>query len=161
MGQNVKKAIDVAKLDPGFKYEVAARPGGQHIKRCFECASCTLSCPVSEVDSSYSPRKLIHMILLGMKEEVLSSDLIWYCLNCYRCYVHCPQDVQFTHIMEVLRSLAVEQGYAEPSLLGKVREIDREVQEIRREKIKEMLKGRSKKGREEKSAAKRKKKRST
>ena len=137
-----KDSIDVSKLDPDFKYEVAEMPGGEHIKRCFACASCTLSCPVSEVDPAYSPRKLVHMILLGMKDEVLSSDLIWYCLNCYRCYVHCPQDVQFTHVMEVLRSLAVKEGYAEPSLLGRVNEIDRETQEIRRKKIEEMLKGR-------------------
>ena len=139
-----KNVIDASKLDPDFKYEVAETPGGEHIKRCFACASCTLSCPVSEVDSDYSPRKLVHMILLGMKDEVLSSDLIWYCLNCYRCYVHCPQDVQFTHVMEVLRSMAVKEGYADPSLPSKVTEIDRETQEIRRGKIDEMLKGRKK-----------------
>jgi heterodisulfide reductase subunit C len=136
--------IDASTLDPDFKYEVAAQPGGEHIKRCFACASCTLSCPISEVDPGYSPRKLVHMILLGMKDEVLSSDLIWYCLNCYRCYVHCPQDVQFTHVMEVLRSMAVREGYAEPTLLAKVNEIDRETQENRRRKIDEMLKGRKK-----------------
>jgi heterodisulfide reductase subunit C2 len=139
-----KDVIDTSKLDPDFKYEVAETPGGEHIKRCFACASCTLSCPVSEVDPAYSPRRLVHMILLGMKDEVLSSDLIWYCLNCYRCYVHCPQDVQFTHVMEVLRSLAVKEGYAEPSLLAKVNEIDREMQDVRRKKIDEMLKGRKK-----------------
>ena len=137
--KNNNSVIDASTLDPDFKYEVAARPGGEHIKRCFACASCTLSCPVSEHTPAYSPRKFVHMILLGMKEEVLSSDLIWHCLNCYRCQVHCPQDVQFTRVMEVLRDLAVEQGYAPPEFLAALETIDAEMIEDRRKKIEEMV----------------------
>ena len=33
--------------DPGFKYEVAAEPGGAGIKVCFACAACTARCPVA------------------------------------------------------------------------------------------------------------------
>ncbi len=131
--------VDASALDANFKYEVAARPGGEHITRCFACASCTLSCPVSEKTPAYSPRKFVHMILLGMKEEVLSSDLIWHCLNCYRCQVHCPQDVQFTRVMEVLRDLAVEQGYAPAELLPALEKIDAEMIEDRRKKIEELV----------------------
>ena len=131
--------VDASALDPNFKYEVAARPGGEHIARCFACASCTLSCPVSEKTPAYSPRRFVHMILLGMKEEVLSSDLIWHCLNCYRCQVHCPQDVQFTRVMEVLRDLAVEQGYAPPELVSALEKIDAEMIEERRNKIEALV----------------------
>jgi heterodisulfide reductase subunit C len=126
-------------VDFGFKEEVASQPGGENLKRCFACGSCTLSCPVAEVEESYSPRRIIHMILLGLKEEVLSSKAIWYCLSCYRCQVRCPQEVKYPEIMRVLRKLAVEQGYVEPGFVQAVQDLDRKAQEHRRKLLKNLI----------------------
>jgi heterodisulfide reductase subunit C len=128
-----------AAVDFGFREEVAAQPGGENLKRCFACGSCTLSCPVAEVEESYSPRRIIHMILLGLKEEVLSSEAIWYCLTCYRCQVRCPQEVKYPEIMRVLRKLAVEQDYVEPEFVQAVQDIDRKAQEHRRRLLKNLI----------------------
>jgi heterodisulfide reductase subunit C len=136
----MSKTKDAAALvDFSFKEEVTAQPGGENLKRCFACGSCTLSCPVSEVEESYSPRRIIHMILLGLKEEVLSSKAIWYCLTCYRCQVRCPQEVKYPEIMRVLRKLAVEQGYVEPAFVQAVQDIDRKAQEHRRKLLKNLI----------------------
>jgi heterodisulfide reductase subunit C len=126
-------------VDFGFKDEVAAQPGGENLKRCFACGSCTLSCPVAEVEESYSPRRIIHMILLGLKEEVLRSKVIWYCLTCYRCQVHCPQEVKYPEIMRVLRRMAMEQGCVEPEFVQAVQAIDRKAQEHRRKLLKNLI----------------------
>jgi len=126
-------------VDFRFKEEVASQPGGENLKRCFACGSCTLSCPVAEVEASYSPRRIIHMILLGLKEEVLSSMAIWYCLSCYRCQVRCPQEVKYPEIMRVLRKLAVEQGYVDPGFVQAVQNIDRKAQEHRRKLLKNLI----------------------
>ena len=134
-----KSGNTAALVDFTFKDEVAAQPGGENLKRCFACGSCTLSCPVAEVEESYSPRRIIHMILLGLKEEVLSSKAIWYCLTCYRCQVRCPQEVKFPEIMRVLRKLAVEQGYVEPGFVQAVQDIDRKAQEHRRKLLKNLI----------------------
>jgi heterodisulfide reductase subunit C len=134
-----KKGDRVALTDFTFKDEVAAQPGGENIKRCFACGSCTLSCPVSEVEESYSPRRIIHMILLGLKQEVLSSKAIWYCLTCYRCQVRCPQEVKYPEIMRVLRKMAVEQGCVEPGFVQAVQEIDRKAQVHRRKLLKNLI----------------------
>ena len=72
--------IDSKELDPNFKYEVAAEIGGAHITRCFACGTCTAGCPVREIDEKYNPRKIIHMVLLGMRERVLKSDFIFISL---------------------------------------------------------------------------------
>jgi heterodisulfide reductase subunit C len=128
-----------AVVDFSFKDEVASQPGGENLKRCFACGSCTLSCPVAEVEASYSPRRIIHMILLGLKEEVLSSMAIWYCLSCYRCQVRCPQEVKYPEIMRVLRKLAVEQGYVEPGFVQAVQNLDRKAQEHRRRLLKNLI----------------------
>jgi len=129
------ETLEVGKLDPTFCEEVASQPGGEHIRRCFACGTCVAGCPVSEVAPDYSPRKIIRQILFGMREEVLSSPLMWYCLVCYRCYARCPQNVNFTDVMRALRYLALKGNYAPPDILAKVTELDRELQETRTKKV--------------------------
>jgi len=128
--------IDSNELDKNFKYEVSAQPGGENIKKCFSCGTCTAGCPVSEVEEAFNPRKIIRMVLLGMKKEVLSSKVIWYCCSCYTCYAQCPQNVKFTDVMAALRHLAIEQGYVSKDFLDKVYNIDNLAQKIRLDIIK-------------------------
>lgn len=127
--------ISVKELDPKFKYDIAAQPGGENIKACFACGVCTAGCPVSEIDERFDPRKIIRMILLGMKERVLSSDFIWLCAMCYVCSFHCPQDVKFAEVMAVLRDMAVREGYVHPSFPGQIKAIDNFSQDLRRQMV--------------------------
>ena len=106
-----EKSITMDELDPSFKFKVAEEPGGENIKRCFACGICTVSCPVFSVNNQYNPRKIIRMILLGLKDEVLKSDFIWLCSGCYTCYELCPRDVKITHLMTAIRNIAVREGH--------------------------------------------------
>ena len=124
------------KLDPNFKFEIAARPGGENIKKCFACGTCTAGCPVFHVEHAYNPRRIIRMILLGMREEVLKSPVIWLCSQCYTCSANCPQDVDFSDIMFALRDLAVKEGYAPASLRERVEAVGTAANELRRDLIK-------------------------
>ena len=123
-------------LDPDFRLEIAARPGGENIRKCFACGTCTAGCPVFHVEHAYNPRKLIRMILLGMREQVLSSKTIWLCSQCYTCSANCPQDVDFSDIMFALRDLAVKEGYAPASLRERVEAAGTAANELRRDLIK-------------------------
>jgi len=123
--------IALNELDPKFKYEVAEQPGGENIKVCFSCGLCTAGCPVSAIDENYNPRKIIHMVLLGMRQQVLSSDFIWLCSLCYTCYAHCPQNVKFTDVMRALRTMAMKEGYVHPSFPDRIKEIDSLSQKLR------------------------------
>jgi heterodisulfide reductase subunit C len=113
--------IDSKDLDSNFKFEVAAEMGGKNITRCFSCGTCTAGCPVREIDDKYNPRKIIRMVLLGMREEVLKSDFIWLCSTCYTCYDHCPQGVQLTSIMTALKNIAAREGHIHPSFKEQAR----------------------------------------
>jgi heterodisulfide reductase subunit C len=110
----------VEDLKPKFKYEIAQEPGGENIKLCFACGICTASCPIREVDSRYNPRKIIRMILLGMKERILNSEFIWLCSNCYACTERCPQGVRFTDVMNAIKNLAVKEGYLPPAYVHQI-----------------------------------------
>jgi heterodisulfide reductase subunit C len=107
-------AIQSKDLDPQFKHEVAKEPGGKEVLRCFACGSCTVSCPVREINDIYNPRKIIRMVLYGMKDRVLQSDFIWLCSTCYACQDRCPQGVKITDLMTVLKNMAVKEGYIKP-----------------------------------------------
>ena len=135
----------IDELDPQFKYEVADQPGGENIKNCFACGVCTGGCPVSEIDPAYDPRKIIRMILLGMRERVLSSDFIWLCALCNTCSFICPQNVRFSEVMGALRDMAVKEGYVDSSFPQQIEAIDRFTQTLRDKILQAVVDKRSKK----------------
>ena len=110
-------AITNKEIDAAFSAEVIARPGGEFLNRCFSCGACSGICPVSQAIPAFDPRKIIHMVRMGLKERLLSSDLFWFCSNCRSCVFVCPQDVRFAEINGVLEQLAFEQGYVTPQTL--------------------------------------------
>ena len=124
-------ALLLNDMDHGFKYDVAAEPGGGNIKLCYACGLCTAACPVAAIDPEYNPRKIIRMVLLGMRKEVLSSSFIWLCSQCYTCQAHCPQEVNFADVMKALRSMAVREGYVDPAFVRRIEEIDEFAQRLR------------------------------
>ena len=103
--------ISTNDLDPGFKFEIANVPGNELIKHCFTCGACIAACPVSNACSEYDPRKIIHMIILGLKERVLSSENIWYCSHCESCRFSCPQGVRLSKVMDALQTIALRDNY--------------------------------------------------
>ena len=104
--------IDVGKLEPNFRNEILAEPGGERFMRCFSCGTCVAGCPVAGTTERYNPRRIIRMALLGMRQEVLSSEFVWLCSTCYTCYECCPQDVHIPELMNAIRNIAVREGYA-------------------------------------------------
>jgi len=93
-----------------FVEEVAATPGGENICACIQCGICTGSCPVAG-EMEYPPRKIIALIRIGMRNEVLSSSSMWHCLSCYMCTVRCPRGVKPTELAPALESLANQYGF--------------------------------------------------
>ena len=127
--------IEAQNLDPQFKYDVAAHPGGDNIKLCFACGTCTAGCPVSAVDPEYNPRKIIRQVLLGMRKEVLCSPVIWRCVQCYSCSAKCPQNVKFRDVMKALREMAAAEGCVDVGLLQEVEQLDEFSQKVRRDMV--------------------------
>ena len=112
--------VRLADLDPDFKNQVRAMPGGENLTRCYACGTCTAGCPVREIDERYNPRRIIRMVLLGMKDRVLKSDFIWMCSTCYSCEERCPQDVKLTDVMNAIKNLAVKEGHIHPAYTAQV-----------------------------------------
>jgi len=113
-------ALTSKEINAAFAAEVVAQPGGEHLNRCFNCGACSGACPVSQAIPDFDPRKMIHMIRMGLKDRLLKSDLLWFCSKCRSCVFVCPQDVRFADIMGALRELALAAGtITEQDLLDK------------------------------------------
>jgi len=123
--------IILNEMDSKFKDDIVSQPGAEFFTRCFTCGTCTAACPVAEVHEEYDPRKIIRMAILGMRKEVLSSDLLWMCSRCYTCYALCPQNVKFTDVISILRDMAIKEGYVPKERLEQAKELDKKIQEIR------------------------------
>ena len=94
-----------------FIQEIESIPGGEKIKVCMQCGTCTASCPNADV-MDRTPAQIIAMARADMREDVLKSNAMWYCMSCYMCTVRCPRGVKITELMHVLESMANNAGLA-------------------------------------------------
>lgn len=119
-----------SEFDPNFKEEVADKIGLESIKPCFTCGSCTGICPVHEIIEDFDPRRIIYKILLGRKQEVLSSDLIWFCCLCNECFFVCPQEIKFSRVATELRKMALAEGLVDEGFLEKLEAVNPYLQDL-------------------------------
>jgi heterodisulfide reductase subunit C len=95
-----------------FLVEILETQGGSKVLQCYQCGTCSGSCPVID-EMTYGPRRLMHMIQAGDEATVLSSKDMWRCVSCYSCTSRCPRGIEITDLMADLRRLALEKGYAQ------------------------------------------------
>lgn len=100
----------MSSLDAYFMHEVANAPRGRGVLACIQCGRCTSSCPVAKVMMEHNPRKLMEMIILGMRTDVILGPLPWQCLSCFTCLDRCPQGGDVGEAMFAIRNLAVKEG---------------------------------------------------
>ena len=91
--------------------------GGDTLKKCFQCATCSVVCPISP-DNKPFPRKEMIAASWGLKDRVLKNADIWLCHNCGDCSIKCPRGAKPGDVLGALRSLAIAE-YAVPKSLGK------------------------------------------
>ncbi len=95
-------------MDPGFLDEIYGIPGGDKVKDCIQCGTCSGSCPVSWAMEE-TPRQIFAMIRAGMREQALESLTIWTCASCYQCAHRCPQRIKITDVMYMLKRMAIRE----------------------------------------------------
>lgn len=91
-----------------FVSELAAA-GGENVKMCFQCGTCTAGCP-SGKNTAYRTRKLMRMAQLGLKDMIIESEDLWQCTTCYTCEERCPRGVPIVDVVIALRNIAVANG---------------------------------------------------
>lgn len=109
--ENRQSQVVVSELDLTSRDEIAAQLSGLDLSYCFQCGVCSGSCPTAS-RMEYGPRRIVHMLRLGLVDQVLRSRDVWMCVSCFSCSARCPQGVEIADVMSVLRNTALAKGVA-------------------------------------------------
>lgn len=101
--------------DVGFIKEIAGR-GGEDLKKCFQCATCSVACAISP-DKKPFPRKEMISASWGLKDRLLGNGDIWLCHNCGDCSTLCPRGAKPGDVLAAIRSYAVSK-YSVPKVVS-------------------------------------------
>ena len=101
----------ITKPTPPRNNEFAVRLAGEvhNLTRCYQCSMCSDGCPLAYV-MDYYPNQIIHLVRLGLRDTVLGCSTIWLCASCETCATRCPNDIDITRLMDLLRSESGEKG---------------------------------------------------
>ena len=102
--------------DVGFIKEVVGL-GGDTLKKCFQCATCSVACPISP-DTKPFPRKEMIAASWGLKDRLVGNLDIWLCHHCGDCTTLCPRGAKPGEVLGAVRSYAIA-DYAVPKAVGK------------------------------------------
>ena len=103
--------------DIGFIKELE-RLGGDTLKKCFQCATCSVACPISPETKPF-PRKEMIAASWGLKDRLVGNADVWLCHNCGDCTTLCPRGAKPGDVLGAVRSYAVAE-YATPKWLGRM-----------------------------------------
>ncbi|MBM3133506.1 MAG: (Fe-S)-binding protein, partial [Chloroflexi bacterium] len=76
-------------------------------KTCYQCGTCTGTCPWNLV-KSFVVRKIMHKAQLGLID--FGDEEIWTCATCGACVSRCPRGVEIIDVMKAFRKIVAEMG---------------------------------------------------
>lgn len=108
----------IVRVDPDLEFvETITDWGGGDLKACFQCATCSVICPLSP-DVNPFPRKEVIWAQWGFRDRLVNDPDLWLCHRCNDCSQNCPRGAKTGDVIAALRSYAY-QSHAWPAFLGR------------------------------------------
>ncbi len=92
--------------------------GGDTLKKCYQCATCSVMCPLSTEDKPF-PRKEMIWSQWGMKDRLITDPDVFLCHQCGDCTANCPRGAKPGDVLSAIRSYAYTH-YGWPGPLAKL-----------------------------------------
>ena len=109
-------ATQLIEPDLEFIREVK-RLGGDDLKKCYQCATCSVVCNLSPDDKPF-PRKEMIMAQWGRIDDLVKDPDVWLCYQCNDCSTYCPRGARPGDVLAAIRSY-IYKHYSFPSFMGK------------------------------------------
>jgi len=108
--------VERLRPDPEFAQRVIAN-GGSTLKKCFQCATCSVVCTLSPKDRPF-PRKEMLWAQWGLRDRLVGDPDIWLCHHCGDCTVHCPRGARPGETLQAIRATVVSE-LSFPRVIGR------------------------------------------
>lgn len=106
-------------VEPDIKFVKQLKSlGGDTLKKCYQCATCSVVCPISPDEKPF-PRKEMIAAQWGLKDKLVGNMDVWLCHHCNDCSTYCPRGARPGDVLNAVRAYSIQE-YAWPSWLGKI-----------------------------------------
>jgi len=94
------------KVQPDLEFiKYLKGAGGDTLKKCYQCATCSVICPLS-TDSKPFPRKEMIWSQWGMKDRLVADPDVFLCHQCGDCTAYCPRGAKPGDVLGAIRAYA-------------------------------------------------------